>query len=77
MTLLEPLDPGKYMYDLLSKGYEYALMNNDVYLHEHEDIPENGVSSDDFFEESEPYVCTKKEYAPRKLTLREKIQLGV
>lgn len=77
MTLLEPLDPGKYMYDLLSKGYEYALMNNAVYLHEHEDIPENGVPSDDFFEESKPYVCEKKEYAPRKLTLREKIQLGV
>jgi len=76
MTLLEPLDPGKYMYDLLSKGYEYALMNNAVYLHEREDIPENGVLSDDFFDVAEPYVCEKKEYAPRKLTLREKILFG-
>ena len=35
-----------------------------------------GTPSDDFFEESEPYVCEKKEYAPRKLTLREKILFG-
>ena len=78
MTLVEPVDPGKYMFDFLSKGVEYAVMHNDVYLHEREDdIPNEVTLDDDFFDVAEPYVCEKKEYTPRKLTLREKIQYGV
>ena len=77
MTIVEPTDPGKYTFDFLSKGMEYAVMNNDVRLHHRDDdIPNEVTLDDDFFEESEPYVCEKKKYAPRKMTLREKILFG-
>ena len=73
--LVEAKDPGTFFFDELTIGIEAAAMKNECIIHERE-IPENGTPSDDFFEESEPYVCTKKEYAPRKLTLREKILFG-
>ena len=74
--IIEPKDPGTFFFDELSKDFKTAVMENDCIIYERE-IPENGTPSDDFFEESEPYVCEKKEYAPRKLTLREKILFGV
>ena len=75
-TLIEAKDPGKFFFDALQYGIEEAAMRNECRLHKRDDI--NGVVevSDDFFEESEPYVCEKKEYAPRKMTLREKILFG-
>lgn len=74
--IIEPKDPGQFIFDALSKDFKTAVMENDCIIHDRE-IPENGVPSDDFFDVAEPYVCEKKEFAPRKLTLREKIQFGV
>ena len=74
--LVEAKDPGTFFFDELTMGIEAAAMKNECIIHERE-IPENGVPFDDFFDVAEPYVCEKKEYAPRKLTLREKIQFGV
>lgn len=75
--LVEAQDPGKFFFDALQYGIEEAAMRNECRLHKRDDIKDIVEVSDDFFDVAEPYVCTKKEYAPRKLTLREKIQLGV
>ena len=74
--IIEPKDPGQFILDVLCKDFKTAVMENDCIIHDRE-IPENGTPSDDFFEVAEPYVCEKKEYQPRKLTLREKILFGV
>lgn len=76
-TLVEAKDPGKFFFDALQYGIEEAAMMNECRLHKRDDINDVVEVSDDFFDVAEPYVCKKKEYAPRKLTLREKIQLGV
>ena len=75
--LVEAQDPGKFFFDALEYGIEEAAMRNECRLHKREDTNDVVEVSDDFFDVAEPYVCEKKEYAPRKLTLREKIQLGV
>lgn len=68
-------EPGNIMFDRLLHGDRYAVTHHECNVYEFT-ASGGGTPSDDFFEESEPYVCTNKEYAPRKLTLREKILFG-
>ena len=74
--LVEAQDPGKFFFDALQYGIEEAAMRNECRLHKRDDINDIVEVTDDFFEVSEPYVCEKKEYSPRKMTLREKILFG-
>ena len=74
--LVEAQDPGKFFFDALQYGIEEAAMRNECRLHKRDDINDIVEVTDDFFEVSEPYVCEKKEYALRKMTLREKILFG-
>ena len=74
--LVEAQDPGKFFFEALQYGIEEAAMRNECRLHKRDDINDIVEVTDDFFEVSEPYVCEKKEYALRKMTLREKILFG-
>lgn len=74
--LVEAQDPGKFFFDALQYGIEEAAMRNECRLNKRDDINDVVEVTNDFFEASEPYVCEKKEYAPRKMTLREKILFG-
>lgn len=72
---IEAEDPGKFMFDRLMYGDKHAATHNECTVRVM-NMEGEGEPSDDFFDMSEPYVCEKKEYAPRKMTLREKILFG-
>lgn len=68
-------EPGNIMFDRLLHGDRYAVTHHECNVHEFTALG-GGKPDVDFIDPAPPYVCTKKEYAPRKLTLREKILFG-
>lgn len=61
MTLVKPLDPGKYIDDLFTKGLEYAVKNNMKEFVESDNIVCGGDDKIDLMYTTERYTFEAKE----------------
>lgn len=72
MTLLKPLDPGKYIDDLFTKSLEYAVRNNMKEFVESDNIVCGG---DDMDMEALMYIPPKYEFVPEAIPTKYHVDL--